>query len=81
MDFGFALNELKAGKKCRRAGWNGKGIYVELQKPDENSKMTMPYIYIVTTGLVTDNPAAPKGVVPWLASQTDLLAEDWQVIE
>lgn len=43
--------------------------------------MTLPYIYIVTNGLITDNPAAPKGVVPWLAPQTDMLAEDWQVVE
>ena len=43
--------------------------------------MTLPYIYIVTNGLVTDNPEAPKGVVPWLASQTDLLSEDWVIVE
>ena len=81
VNFGEALEALKAGKKCRRAGWNGKGIYIEMQKPDEHSKMTLPYIYIVTTQLITDNPAAPKGVVPWLASQTDMLAEDWEIIE
>ena len=81
MNFGEALEALKAGYKCRRAGWNGKGIYIELQKPDEYSKMTLPYIYIVTTQLIADNPAAPKGVVPWLASQTDMLAEDWEIIE
>ena len=76
-DFGMALELLKAGHKVARKGWNGKGIYLELQRPDEHSKMTLPYIYIVTTKLVTDNPDAPKGVVPWLASQTDMLAEDW----
>lgn len=81
MDFGKALEALKAGKKVRRRGWNGKGIYIELQRPDAYSKMTLPYIYIVTNGLVTDNPDAPKGVVPWLASQTDMLAEDWEVVE
>jgi hypothetical protein len=75
--FGEALEALKRGERMRRAGWNGKGIYIELQRPDEHSKMTLPYIYIVTTGLQSDNPAAPRGVVPWLASQTDLLAEDW----
>lgn len=75
--FGEALEALKRGERMRRAGWNGKGIYIELQRPDEHSKMTLPYIYIVTTGLQSDNPNAPRGVVPWLASQTDLLAEDW----
>lgn len=75
--FGEALEALKRGERMRRAGWNGEGIYIELQRPDEHSKMTLPYIYIVTTGLQSDNPYAPRGVVPWLASQTDLLAEDW----
>lgn len=79
MDFSWALRQLKEGKKVCRLGWNGKGIYIELQRPDEHSKMTQPYIYIVTTGLQTDNPNAPRGVVPWLASQTDLMAEDWTV--
>ena len=75
--FGEAIEYLKQGYAVARYGWNGKGIYLKLQKPDEHSKMTLPYIYIVTTGLVTDNPDAPKGRVPWLASQTDMLAEDW----
>ena len=80
MDFGKALECLKEGSRVAREGWNGKGIYIELQRPDENSKMTSPYIYIDTTGLQTDNPAAPKSLVPWLASQTDMLAEDWAVV-
>ena len=81
MNFGKALEALKEGKKVARKGWNGKGIYLELQNPDAYSKMTLPYIYIVTTSLITDNPDAPKGVVPWLASQTDMLAEDWIVLD
>ena len=81
MDFGSAIKLLKEGKRVQRNGWNGKGIYIEMQKPDEHSKMTLPYIYIVTNGLVTNNPDAPKGVVPWLASQTDMLAEDWKIVE
>ncbi len=76
-NFGQAIEELKAGRKCHRAGWNGKGIFIELQKPDENSKMSSPYIFIDTTGLQTENEDAPKSLVPWLASQTDMLAEDW----
>ncbi len=81
MDFGKAIQLLKEGKRVQRSGWNGKGIYIEMQKPDKYSKMTLPYIYIVTTGLITNNPDAPKGVVPWLASQTDMLAEDWKIVE
>lgn len=77
-DFGWALHQLRNGKRVQRAGWNGKGIFIELQRPDESSKMTSPYIFIDTTGLQTENPDAPKSRVPWLASQTDMLAEDWQ---
>lgn len=80
MDFGDAIRALKAGRKVARKGWNGKGIYVELQVPDENSKMTLPYVCIVTTGLITDNEHAPKGLVPWQASQTDMLSEDWVIV-
>jgi len=69
MDFGWAISELRQGFKVQRAGWNGPGQYLELQVPDENSKMTLPYIYIKT---VQDD------LVPWLASQTDMLAIDWQ---
>lgn len=81
VNFGQAIEALKAGKKMARSGWNGKGIFIELQTPDDNSKMTSPYIFIDTTGLQTDNSHAPKSRVPWLASQTDMLAEDWQIIE
>lgn len=70
-DFGWALRQLKLGYKVAREGWNGKGMYLALQRPDFNSKMTLPYIYMKT---VQDN------LVPWLASQTDMLAEDWMVV-
>lgn len=80
LNFGQALDALKSGYKVARKGWNGKEIHIELQRPDENSKMTSPYIFVDTTGLVTDNVHAPKSRVPWMASQTDMLAEDWIVI-
>lgn len=79
--FGEAISRLKRGQKVARKVWNGKGIYIEMQKPDEHSKMTLPYIYIVTNGLVSNNPDAPRGVVPWLASQTDMLAADWIIVK
>lgn len=72
MNFGDALLALKEGKKVSRSGWNGKGMWLELQRPDAHSKMTLPYIFMVT---VTGDR------VPWLASQTDMLAEDWGVVE
>lgn len=68
MDFGRALEALKDGRSVHREGWNGKGQWLELQVPDAHSKMTLPYIFIRTV---------QGDLVPWLASQTDLLAEDW----
>lgn len=81
MTFGLAIEAMKKCKRVARKGWNGKGIFVEIQNPDLDSRMSSPYIFINTTGLQTDNPDAPKSLVPWLASQTDMLAEDWEIIE
>ena len=72
MDFGKALNHVKSGKKIQRSGWNGKGMWVEMQTPDKNSKMTLPYLYL-------NYPSGLK--VPWLASQTDVLEEDWGIVD
>lgn len=80
MNFGQILEAMKQGKQVARMGWNGKGIFIELQQPDEHSKMTHPYIYIDSTGLQTSNPNAPKNRVPWSPSQTDMLTEDWYVV-
>ncbi len=81
MNFGLAVEAMKSGRKVARDGWNGKGIFIELQVPDAHSKMTSPYIFIDTTGLQSDNPSAPRSRVPWLASQTDMLADDWVICE
>lgn len=78
MDFGKALEGLKAGYKASRAGWNGKGLWIELQPPDEQSKMTLPYLFI---NYPTDAQNTPGARVPWLASQTDILAEDWSLLD
>lgn len=79
--YGEAIKYLKRGWKLARKGWNGKGIFIKLQVPDSSSKMTHPYIYIDTTGLDSNNENAPRSLVPWLASQTDMLADDWICIE
>jgi hypothetical protein len=76
-NFGSALEYLKSGKQVARKGWNGKGLWLELQRPDENSKMTLPYIYI---NYPNDAKNTPGARVPWLASQTDMLAEDWELV-
>ncbi|QFG14050.1 DUF2829 domain-containing protein [Mycobacterium phage Curiosium] len=72
MTFGEALERLKSGWRVSRSGWNGKGQYLELQRPDAHSRMTLPYIFITTV---------QGDRVPWLASQTDMLAEDWGMAE
>jgi len=71
-NFGKAIEEMKAGKKVTRAGWNGKGMYIALQIPGANGKMRRPYIYM--------SPVDGE-LVPWVASQSDMLAEDWFIVE
>lgn len=89
MDFSNALYGLKNGHRIFRRGWNGKDMWVyivpERQKP-----------LVVPSGAICINPEHPEGlttfsayiamktaqdnVVPWLASQTDILADDWEVL-
>lgn len=70
MDIGQAVNRLRSGGRVARAGWNG--MFIELQTPDAHSKMTLPYVYMFT---------AQGDLVPWLCSQTDLLADDWETYD
>jgi hypothetical protein len=89
MNFGQALEALKAGERVSRAGWNGKGMFLFYNRASEvkitegrplaaafpvgtECKM-LPYIMMKT---------ADEGLnfVPWLASQTDILGEDWGVV-
>lgn len=74
--FEFALSQLRAGRGVRRSGWNGAGLTVRMQVPDEHSKMTLPYLYIEYPA---DHRVTPGARCPWLASQTDILAQDWGV--
>ena len=78
LTFGDAIHFLKAGKRVARHGWNGKGMWLEMQRPDERSKMTLPYLYL---SYPNDSVNTPGARVPWLASQTDTLTEDWVVLE
>lgn len=71
VNFSVALIAVKAGRSIARQGWNGKDMYVELQNTTPDSKMQLPYLYMKT---------AQGHLVPWLASQTDILAGDWFVI-
>jgi hypothetical protein len=88
IDFSHALRLCKAGSKITRLGWNGKGQYVVLQKgyPEgvainantaEALKLLEGSVHAFAPYLLLHNA---QGVfVPWLASQGDLLAEDWTV--
>ena len=69
---GWAVKAMHNGDKVRRPGWNGKGMWIALQVPDEHSKMSLPYVYMKT---------ADDKLVPWLCSQTDLLARDWELAQ
>lgn len=71
-DIGWAIKQMHNGSAVRRSGWNGKNMYLKLQVPDTRSKMTLPYVYMFT---------ADRNLVPWLCSQTDLLAIDWEIVE
>jgi hypothetical protein len=70
LDIGQAIHFLRAGSRVARAGWNGKGMWLALQVPDAHSKMSLPYVYSSTSS---------GDLVPWLCSQSDLLATDWLV--
>lgn len=71
LTFSEALNCLKEGNLLSRRGWNGEDMYIQIQNPDRDSKMTLPYIYLKT---------ADYKFVPWVASQTDLLSDDWFIV-
>lgn len=84
-NFSWALNRLKEGLRVRRRGWNGKVLWLKAQYPDEHSKMTLPYIYMEYPSwgeeIKEGNPIYPEGCrVPWLASQSDFFAEDWELL-
>jgi len=89
MTFGLAIEALKQGKKVARAGWNGKGMFLFLAtdiefetKADLKSfrEKTEPEGVDVLPSIVMKT-ADDKLLVGWLASQTDILSEDWQIVE
>lgn len=70
MNFGDALEQLKKGEKVCREGWNGKNMYIALHVPLPERKINTPYIYMKPQN---------GGLVPWTASQTDILSPDWKI--
>lgn len=76
MKFGEALEALKQGAKVSREGWNGKGMWLCLIPHSNNSWHGFPMQDCI--GMKTaDNKMQPG----WLASQADMLAEDWCIVE
>lgn len=87
MNFSQALDEIKAGKKVSRSGWNGKNMFVFLVPGSRFKVNRPPLLGIYPEGTEIDYHAhvdmrtATGQIVPWLVSQTDLLADDWGIIE
>lgn len=76
---GWAVEQLKAGRLVLRAGWNGKGMWLTIERQPlvrsfdggETFLEALPYVSMKT---------ADEKLVPWLCSQTDLLATDWELV-
>ena len=92
MTFGMAIEAMKAGKKVARAGWNGKGMYVWIM-PGSTVKdcktITDPHLKAIDEaegeirflGSVRMRTATGDVLTGWLASQTDMLSEDWVIVD
>jgi hypothetical protein len=87
LDFGEAVRALKGGQKVARAGWNGKGMFLFLVPGSTFKVNRAPLLGIYPEGTEieyhahVDMKTAQGYVVPWLASQADILSEDWTVVE
>lgn len=83
LDFAAVVRGLKAGFRYRRVGWNGKGMFIFLVPGSKFTVNREPLLSILGEGTEVDYHGhvdmhtATGQIVPWLCSQTDLLAEDW----
>lgn len=86
-DFSTALRLLKDGKRVARSGWNGKGMFVFLVNGSKFIVNRPPLLGIYPEGTEinyhahVDMKTADGTVVPWLCSQTDMLADDWTLVD
>ena len=85
LNFGQALEAIKNGKRVAREGWNGKNMWLRLFKPFYDKEFEVIELYPLDIDSGTLLPwigirTAQNGFVPWLASQQDMLEEDWFVI-
>jgi hypothetical protein len=89
MNFGQALAALKAGDLVARKGWNGRGMFLYYvpaasYPANRNTLGTLRGVFpddMVPYQAYIAMKTAQDTVVPWLASQSDVLADDWRVIE
>lgn len=86
MSFGHAIAAMKRGHKVARAGWNGKGMFLFLVAGSEFRPTREPLRTIMGPDAIVsyrphiDMRDASGCIVPWLASQTDMLADDWMIV-
>ena len=86
MTFSEALVEVKNGARVAREGWNGKNMFIFLVPGSTFKVNRPPLLGIYPEGTeIKYNPhidmkTADGSIVPWLASQTDILADDWEVL-
>jgi len=82
--FESALHALKHGQKVARKGWNGKGMFLYYvpsnSYPAQTEAAREAFGDMVPYGAYIAIKTSQGNVVPWLASQTDLLSEDWEVV-
>lgn len=86
LTFGLAIEALKAGKRIARAGWNGKGMWLFLIQGSNDIAKLHGYGFGEMLGEPTFRDAifmrtVDNQLVPWTASQTDVLVEDWQIVD
>ena len=76
MDFGRAIDALKEGLRVSRPGWNGKGMFLLLVPKKE---LWSGEVWVNMEPFIAMKTADNKWI-PWLASQTDILADDWMMV-
>jgi len=86
MDFGQAIVLLKEGKKVCRENWNGKGMFLFLVPGSTFTVNRPPLLGIYPEGTNInyrshiDMKTVDEEIVPWVASQSDVLSEDWMEV-
>jgi hypothetical protein len=68
--FEDAIKAMRAGKTARLDQWE-EDVFISIQVPDANSKMSAPYFYVTSR----------FGMVPWIPTMIEMLTEEWTIIE